>query len=138
MMCSCISYRIYDLQAAIGHCAVDAEDPISCWNDNISYCVKHIHAFREHTWICGNRESNVNIHTQLKLSRFMPFQLTNLWVEVKCAKDKVVAIEAKSVNARDLAVTVIVPQHQYEQRCTAQREQTAQAVPNLQVKTMQT
>ncbi len=42
------------------------------------------------------------------------------------------------MNARDLAVTVIVPQYQYEPRCTAQREQTAQAVPNLQVKKMQT
>jgi len=28
-MCSCNSYRIYDLQAAIGHCAVHAEDPTS-------------------------------------------------------------------------------------------------------------
>ena len=42
-----------------------------------------------------------------------------LGIEVKCPKDEVVAIEAQPVNARHLALIVVVPQYQNEYRCTA-------------------
>ena len=54
-----------------------------------------------------------------------------LGIEVKSPKNVVVTVEAQAINARHLAISIVIIQHKDEQRRAAGRHQAAETVPNL-------
>ena len=54
-----------------------------------------------------------------------------LGVEVEGSKNVIIAIEAQAINARNLAISVVIIQHQDEECCATTGHEAAEAVPNL-------